>query len=406
MSEEYRIPARIIALAMSVSALLHAEGTASVAGWTRDLSDERVEVRLAAAEALSHLRGGLDDALPTLVKALRDPAPDVRTDAGLALLSCGEKGRAPLLEALKDPDPGVRTSVLAALQSCPDLSPKMAPLLIEIFRAEHGEARAYAAYCLAHVAKAAVDAIPDLTEGVLAEDQVVAENCLFAIAAIGPVAHAALPTVVRVMSRSPEALGGLAARALSRLGPDGTEALLAALRSEDTRVRAAASIGLESADPSVIARLLEALASERGDARARIAHALTRMDDLPADAAPALVRALADEGDARLRAELEGALARLGPHASAAVPRLIEVVHDPAAADRVAALSALETIAPRDPRVVDAALEAYGESTPRLSRRRSPTGWFRRRLRSSASRNFCTGWHATHGRRWTSSASC
>jgi hypothetical protein len=83
------------------------------------IAEDQLE-REAAAEALGWLvktKGETDQAVPALIKALKDNAMEVRRNAAAALGRIGDvRAQAPLSEALKDEDEWVRAVVSDAFQ--------------------------------------------------------------------------------------------------------------------------------------------------------------------------------------------------------------------------------------------------------------------------------------------------
>jgi HEAT repeat protein len=66
-------------------ALGEAQATAAVPALVGALSDERVEVRLAAIRALGRIGRGASPAIGLLTGALHDSQPDIRSEARKAL---------------------------------------------------------------------------------------------------------------------------------------------------------------------------------------------------------------------------------------------------------------------------------------------------------------------------------
>ncbi len=353
---------RVIAVAFLVmrihgGAPLRAE-EASESDWIHALEDERAEVRVEAMRSIARSGSTSVEALDAARKALHDPAPDVRSQAALALLRGGEETRSLVLDALAGDDPGLRTSAVDALSQSMFVPPESAPFLLEAFRSGSEDMRVSAAQALARLPEAAIEVLPDLMKGLESTNPILSGACLHAIAVIGPDARAAVPGVVRAMLEWTPRSDEHAAATLALLGPDGIDALLKATRGSDIRAREAAEEGLRRVQGPQRDIVVEALATVNGDARGRIAEAIFQWDELPATAPPTLLRALEDENDGHARAQLMACIGRLGPAANEALPTLLRIARDPSAVDRSSALRALRSISPGDAEAIAVAMEA------------------------------------------------
>jgi HEAT repeat protein len=104
---------------------------------------------------------------------------------------------------------------------------------------------------------------------------------------------------------------------------------------------------MEAAPRSTMAPLITTLRDPEPGVRAEAAFGLMGYLPPPTEAVPALLAALGQETDKKVRVALIRTLGHVGPGARAAVPALRTAVRDPDADIRDAAASALSLIEPR-----------------------------------------------------------
>lgn len=122
-------------------ALVDLRAVWSAEAFIKTLSDARVYVRRASAEALGWLRD--ERAVQALVDALGDESIGVRIEASWALGEIGDLAAvSPLVRAMCDEDPNVRRSVADSLGTLGD--PKARPALEKALSDQDGGVRAAA----------------------------------------------------------------------------------------------------------------------------------------------------------------------------------------------------------------------------------------------------------------------
>ncbi|MBI3876530.1 MAG: HEAT repeat domain-containing protein [Verrucomicrobia bacterium] len=163
---------------------------------------------------------------------------------------------------------------------------------------------------------------------------------------LGDAARPAIPALTNLLSTS--SMPSPVALALSKCGREGVAAVIAALKSDNSRVRAAATEALHVLDGSAKASVPDLLAVLKGaDITACIvaARALGSIAESPEIVAPALL-AKAEDRDPAVRAAMFTSLGEFGPKAGAAVSALLKFVKDKDAAVRDAACGAVWKIDP------------------------------------------------------------
>jgi HEAT repeat protein len=197
-------------------------------------ADPAPAVRAKAAEVY---RGAPEAvAVPALLTALKDPHPDVRRQAILAVSTFQrllDFDR--LTPLLKDPDPGVRLAAASSLARMKRNIHVVIPAVADALNDDDSAVREAALSTLLDFGEAASKTLvssQDWRERVHAE---------YALIALGPKAAAAVPALA-ALTKSSEVLSRRAAvRVLASIGNDASvPALVAALEDEDTDVRTTA----------------------------------------------------------------------------------------------------------------------------------------------------------------------
>jgi len=238
--------------------------------------------RIGAASIETLALGGPATA-PKVADHLTDPNPDVRDKAVEVLAGWGPEaapGIPRILHHLRNVDPGIRTS---------------------------------AAKVLAQM-------------GVASSANGLERACKDSDARVRAWAHAGLARLKGDCPRHMEQVAGL-------------------LESGAAPAEAAAAMaGMDCIDQDVLEILVRALGKNDDDVRVAAARAVGRIGPRAAAAVPALMGALGDEKNFRLRQTVLVALARMGSKAAAAVPMLSQVLEDRAPRFRELAAIALGSI--------------------------------------------------------------
>jgi HEAT repeat protein len=331
--------------------------TVAIPDLAKTLTDADVEVRRAAAHALTAGGGGLPyypttgltperakahaNAFPALVKALEDPDAQVRASAAEALRLVGPKvesaipelsqllgdlefvgkqaavtlgwvgpAAAPgLMQFLSNTKPGTRPDVaLAVVEALGRIGPnvkEIRPALVKALPNLPPDAQVKAAETLGWFG-ASDDAALGLA-GLLKSSYAPRSAALSSLAEFGPGAKAAVPALVHALTNPKEVLSGEPQWVHPQYGE-----------------KIAADVVL----------------------RRKLTYALSQIGPEAKAAVPALAQAVSDP-DFHVRGNAVRALGAIGPDAAAAVPDLIKALSDPESEIRKAAATALGKIGPR-----------------------------------------------------------
>jgi HEAT repeat protein len=316
-------------------------------------SDAEPTNRCWAAGTLASLDKRGTEAIPALVRALRDKDPDVRATAAGAIGGFGPIARAaivPLTELLSD-------NGLYWVFDAPDMA-RQRPVRYEMAQA------------LGMIGPAAASALPKL-KGVFQSDSDGQVRAAAAVAAlrIDPRQKEALPALIKILEKDDDDWSqAVALEEIESLGPKAalaTDGLKSALQHSewyDTRARAAtalAAVAPREAVPLLVERMREekrngdkrrALDEQYSDdwlVRESIAEALGKLGPDAAAAAAALGAVVADASDGLgVRHSAAASLGKIGPAARAAVPQLTAALSDGDVYLRRLAAAALGNIGP------------------------------------------------------------
>jgi HEAT repeat protein len=301
LPSSYSLPARVTdvlgGLARSAAAPSQQLGIdgmlSSTSALVRALHDPAENVRAQVSEALGRL--GIDSAAPELLdRALHDNSPQVRTSAARALTKLNAADAAPalikhlqhhdsdlrrraaealgelgdplagaaLIAALEDPVPPVRQKAARALWQIADVS--LAEPLREHLHNPDPRIRAAVTGIFGKLrALQALDAIANRLED---PNKYVRASALNALAKIGEEGRPVQRRVVRLLSDRDSFVRARAAEALARMGEPGdeeTRALMGALDDDADEVRVAARAGLLGlANSGTVASIVQALTDE------------------------------------------------------------------------------------------------------------------------------------------------
>jgi len=209
------------------------------------LKDPDPSQRETAAQALGKI--GRKEALPALIEALGDPHPGVRREAAWAVGMIGddsEPARHSLISLLSDPDPGVRETAAWALGRTGDASTGL-QILKERLLAQ-GASTDTKRLAAAALGGMAVPASAAVVEPLLHDESPIVRR--WAVAAVADIVdgEAAAP-LSRLLREDPDP--GVRIEAAFRLGKIGDttsrEALTHALHDSDEHVRLLAKSGLQ-----------------------------------------------------------------------------------------------------------------------------------------------------------------
>ncbi len=232
------------------------------------------------------------------------------------------------------------------------------------------ELRREAVRAIAALGPGASSALPTLVRATRDENEEVRFWAVTAIGGQGHEARSAAPALITVMADDLRRVQEAARHALEALGPVATPVLLPALRSRDPwlRANAAEAIGVVGDTRGrVVPELIALLVDDSLWVRASGAWALGQIGPAARSAAKPLARMLQEElrrdpalaaSSGRVRVEhVTFALGRMGRHAGDAVPQLLSVFRDGSDSLRSVATVALAAIGKKAARPLGEALQ-------------------------------------------------
>lgn len=332
-------------------------GRPAVPALIKALRDKDPATRAMAADTLAMLGPVANTSFAELSRTLNDPESWVRDSAVAAIARVGTAPQVvvPLLEQKyrrADKDDYIRVSILESLANADPQATMVIPLLIEALDDSDGDVMAAAARTLGsykNKARPAVNALSkSLTTTKVRWDSFadfgftvpVRTDVVRALAAIGPPAKVAEPTLIRLMQQDENQVTRImSAAALVRISPEKPAArqamtfLIQTLQDqEQAQAKAAEALGMIG-NAAAVAALSETLQapdeSEFGSFRAAVARALGEIGPPAKVAVPALRAALREKKEWHFDVRNESALAlgKIGPAAKSAIPDLIEASH-------------------------------------------------------------------------------
>ncbi len=330
------------------------------------VADEDSQVRREAVRAFGRIRPGPEVSIPLFTKVLEEAEPEVRVHAMNAMAQQGKEVVPPLIEALSHEEAGYWAClVLAEIGADAE---QAVPALVKLFQSDdRPEVCREALLAIAAIGPGAASAVPDLI-GVIGDDEELGDGAaVYALGAIGPEAKAAAEKVRALADQedAPAFLRTICLWALARMDPEDEQLvgevvpqLVEALKSPESRLRAAAARALLDLDPDpeivrpVLTKVMEEASAEALD------DMLDALASLGEKAVPRLIKALETE---EVRPKAAAIIARIGPAAKEAVPTLIDALSDETPETRNEVLFALAAIGPGAEAAVAAATEALGD---------------------------------------------
>ncbi|NES22333.1 MAG: hypothetical protein F6K41_26280 [Symploca sp. SIO3E6] len=300
-----------------------------------------------------------DEAIPELIKSLKDSSSYVRERAADALGEIGSDATVPaLINTLEDSDSDVRWSAADSLGKIG--SNAAIAVLIQALEHSDSRVRRNAADSLRKISSDA--AIAALIQALEHSDSRVRRNAANSLGEIG--SDTAVPELIQALEDSDSDVRRNAADSLGEIGSDiAIAALIQALEDSNSKVRwrvaeALVKIGSDAA----IAALIQALGVSNSKVRRRVAEAL---GEIGSDTAvPELIQALEDS-DYEVRWRVAEALVKIG--SDAAVPELIQALEDSDYEVRRRAADALGKTSSNV--AIPALIQALGDSDYEVRRR-------------------------------------
>lgn len=189
----------------------------------------------------------------------------------------------------------------------------------------------------------AADAIPALIDLLADNEEPVAVNASYALAAMG---NTALPALSDALHSNNLALNRNAGYALSTFGDSAVPDLLAALESDNEQTRGFAAFALgEIGSAAALDKLTDMTTTEPSEwVRRSVVEALGTLEETNDAAVDALSQAVVNDSDEQVRFTTGLSFSRLGPAADGAVPALTQALKDENRYVRANAVDALRRI--------------------------------------------------------------
>ena len=227
--------------------------TMDIASAVAALKADDPNVRMKAASELGFI-GGIDaaEAISALVDALSDSYEPVRRNAIYALGAIGKPAVEPLIDALDSEKEAFEMEPILHIcdpaHGLAAIGASGVPALIAALKDERENVRASTVYALGEMAPVAAEAVDGLIALLTDESEEVRRHATSALGMIKVPVSKTVPALVRVLAdREDTDLAFFAAQALTRIGPDATEAVPAlreALLSDSAYVRGFSSEAL------------------------------------------------------------------------------------------------------------------------------------------------------------------
>ncbi len=338
----------------------------------RALRDPDGWVSALAAEALGEMgEGAADAALPALMKSLMHRNPQVRANAAAAVGKLGPAARRaipPLEKVIEDADAGVRVAAVIALGAMGKPTPATRRLVRAALadpdpKLREAAAAAFGAWGVAgeKTQEELFKLLADPTDDV----KVKAAEVLPKLASDPHAAAAALATLLA--SDDSDRVKAEAARGLAALGSAAIPAgavLLRAAQTGNAAVRVEAMRAMTMAQPPEAHEAFAVGLRDSAAAVRKLASAGWRQaEHIPEAAVPALLEALHDP-ELQVRANVAFAVSRLDPVPAEAVPSLAECLASPDVGLRMNAALALAAVPGRA--AADAIRPLLTDPNPRL----------------------------------------
>jgi len=343
------------------------------------LKDADPTVRRQAIVAVRNIRPGPQVAVPLCVKLLEDSDPGVRNRVLHAIAEAGPEAVPGLIEALKndnaaywaclilreigpaakdavpalaeklkDPRPEIRRQAIVALAAMGDAAVPVIGQIAEQLDDSH--ASAAATYALGSLGQIPADAEAKVRANAKSDDKLLSSSSLWALARVHPddkeLLRQAVEGLVALLKNENPLIRQAAVHALASL-PPAPEITLpiwekALEGADEATIRQVLGVVAQMGAPAV-PRLIEAMKHEK--ARRGVAYILGQIGPAAAPATAALAN-LVEDPDEDVAQEALIALAKIGPDAKDAVPVLQKVVQQPDSPNAHGAAYALGKIGP------------------------------------------------------------
>jgi HEAT repeat protein len=287
--------------------------------------DEDVEVRQETARVLGTMDKNDKGVVPALVKALRDPAPAVRDQAGLSLQALRPDTEAVLNELTPLLDDKNLDARLAGIRLLAEFGPSAVPRLTALLKDPEVAVWREASSTLEKLPAPVKVLFPALVPLLTDENVTARQNAVNILWRCGP---QAVPHLLKALQDKAPTVRLAAVRSLDKVTADTKEifpALVQALEDEHPAVRGSAAATLGRFGTPALPHLRLALKDKDFAVRQYAVLALGQVQSAPKEVLPLLEQARKDE-NAKVRQSAAFALKGLG---QPALPLLIDMLTDP-----------------------------------------------------------------------------
>ena len=252
------------------------------------------DVRFYLTWGLAFVGAPAKSATPVVIKALADPAPQVRRKAAYALgrIDADPDTVAPaLVGALGDADADVREACAASL---PKMSKAAVPVLLKALKGDQKSLWTMSMKILGEIGAESAQAIPDLKAFLLQPDRGLAEAAADALAGIGA---PSIKVLTEAAADKSDQVRILAVRALHKIGAPAVPTFIDLLGAKDVDVQrqvAALLGGMQVNDKSVVIGLGFATKDKDYQVRLNALNSLRQMGTSAKLAEPYIVALLTD----------------------------------------------------------------------------------------------------------------
>ena len=303
-------------------------------------------VRLLAVGALGQIGPAAAKATPVLIKAFKDTNRHVSGNAVRAVAKIGRPAVAYLIPALADEDPVTRSYCLMALSRMGAEAAPAAPALVKVLpsaiagRGRTIDLRNRTLYVLMQIGK---PALPSLAALLKDKDETlrwcavtvlgrlrlgIGERDPYRVFEIGPALPEATALILAAMEDPAVAVRQQAAKAFGRIRPAPTkfmQAIAEGLKDKDPAVRKQVARTLGSFGPHAapaVGAMVEAVLRDKEEmVREELYRALPKIGE---GAVPALITAMTDSKDPKMRWRAGGPLIKIGKPAVGSLVKLLK----------------------------------------------------------------------------------
>ncbi|MCU0702670.1 MAG: HEAT repeat domain-containing protein [Fimbriiglobus sp.] len=290
-----------------------------------------------------------DEPISELLRGLKSPLPAFRAKAARALGKYGPTGTdvyQQLLALTNDPEQVVRE---AAVQGLAGFGVQGVPTLIRLLTSQCKYVRRNAVWGLGKLGPEALPALVALIPVLKDPDPRTATGAAQTLGGMGQAAEAAVPALAEAMRGTNVVLCRMAAKALSQIGRPALPTLVSHLKHHDPFVRGEAAVALGWMGPvasAAVPHLIHLLSTAAGSGRYRKLSQPAWADS--SNTITPVATPPPSSGEQSVLLQVIQALGRIGPSAQEAMEQLDELADDTRDDVRSAVMSAMRSIRGED----------------------------------------------------------